>query len=172
MIVANADLRPGEKLPELASCACGKIAVAEAGKKFGYPYTYIECPGCRRVVAGLTSPEAARMWNAAMRGLRGDILGGVMIFEKDECGYLVANIFQDDNTIVEVKAHKDGVYGLTIHTRCNWRSGNGWDHTTAYLKSEHFDMLGSIAHRMRGEQEREERGPLDRSQNNFVDAEE
>jgi len=72
-------------------------------------------------------------------------------FEKQTYGAVVATIYENDSSIVEVQERNDGVYGLTIHTRrCDRDS---WDDLTAYLKPEHFDALGSVGRRMRGEPE-------------------
>ncbi len=79
---------------------------------------------------------------------------GQVRFEKQHYGAVVATILETDNSIVEVQEHNDGVYGLIIHTRRYDR--DHWDDLTAYLKPEHFDALGSVARRMRGEQEAQE----------------
>lgn len=73
-------------------------------------------------------------------------------FEKQTYGAVVATILETDNSIVEVQERNDGFYGLIVHRRREDR--DQWDDLTAYLKPEHFDALGSVARRMRGEQER------------------
>lgn len=70
-------------------------------------------------------------------------------FEKQHYGAVVATILESDDSIVEVQERNDGVYGLIVHSRREDR--DNWDDLTAYLKPEHFDALGSIARRMRGE---------------------
>ena len=72
-------------------------------------------------------------------------------FKKQTYGAVVATIYEDDTSIVEVQQRNDGMYGLIIHTRKSY--GNGWDDLTAYLKPEHYDALGSVARHMRGEPE-------------------
>lgn len=70
-------------------------------------------------------------------------------FVKEKYGATVATILETDDSIVEVQERNDGVYGLIIHHRRSDR--DTWDDMTAYLKPEHFDLLGSVAKRMRGE---------------------
>jgi hypothetical protein len=72
-------------------------------------------------------------------------------FEKQTYGAVVATILEADNSIVEVQERNDGAYGLIVHHRREDR--DTWDDLTAYLKPEHFDALGSVARRMRGEPE-------------------
>lgn len=72
-------------------------------------------------------------------------------FEKQTYGAVVATILEADNSVVEVQERNDGCYGLIIHHRREDR--DGWDDLTAYLKPEHFDALGSVARRMRGDPE-------------------
>lgn len=72
-------------------------------------------------------------------------------FEKQTYGAVVATILELDDSIVEVQERNDGVYGLIIHTRRH--DTDHWDDLTAYLRSEHFDALASVARRMRGERE-------------------
>lgn len=72
-------------------------------------------------------------------------------FEKQTYGAVVATILETDNSIVEVQERNDGCYGLIVHHRREDR--DNWDDLTAYLKPEHFDMLGSVARRMRREPE-------------------
>lgn len=72
-------------------------------------------------------------------------------FEKQHYGAVVATILETDDSIVEVQERNDGVYGLIIHNRRADR--DIWDDVTAYLLPEHFDALGSVARRMRGEPE-------------------
>jgi hypothetical protein len=73
----------------------------------------------------------------------------IPVFKKQTYGATVATILETDDSIVEVHERNDGVYGLIVHHRREDR--DNWDDLTAYLKPEHFDALGSIAHRMRGE---------------------
>lgn len=70
-------------------------------------------------------------------------------FVKEVYGATVATILETNDSIVEVQERNDGLYGLIIHARRHDR--DQWDDLTAYLKPEHFDLLGSIAQRMRGE---------------------
>lgn len=72
-------------------------------------------------------------------------------FEKQHYGATVAKILETDDSIVEVQERNDGCYGLIVHHRREDR--DAWDDLTAYLKPEHFDALGSVARRMRGEPE-------------------
>lgn len=72
-------------------------------------------------------------------------------FEKQHYGATVATILETDNSVVEVQERNDGEYGLIVHHRREDR--DDWDDLTAYLKPEHFDALGSVARRMRGETE-------------------
>lgn len=70
-------------------------------------------------------------------------------FEKQTYGATVATILETDDSIVEVQERNDGTYGLIVHhRRCDRDS---WDDLTAYLKPEHFELLGSVARRMLGE---------------------
>jgi hypothetical protein len=73
-------------------------------------------------------------------------------FIKQAHGAIVATILETDDSIVEVQERNDGVYGLIVHHRREDR--DRWDDLTAYLKPEHFDLLGSVAERMRGESEK------------------
>lgn len=72
-------------------------------------------------------------------------------FEKQTYGAVVATILETESSIVEVQERNDGCYGLIVHHRREDR--DNWDDLTAYLKPEHFDALGSVARRMRGEPE-------------------
>lgn len=71
------------------------------------------------------------------------------VFVKHQYGAVVATILETDDSIVEVQERNDGVYGLIVHHRRCY--SDTWDDLTAYLKPEHFDLLGSVAERMRGE---------------------
>lgn len=70
-------------------------------------------------------------------------------FVKEKYGATVATILETDDSIVEVQERNDGVYGLIVHHRR--LDSDRWDDLTAYLKPEHFELLGSIARRMRGD---------------------
>lgn len=70
-------------------------------------------------------------------------------FVNEKYGAVVATILETEDSIVEVQARNDGVYGLIIHHRRH--DSDQWDDLTAYLNPEHFDLLGSIATRMRAE---------------------
>lgn len=72
-------------------------------------------------------------------------------FKKEQYGATVATILETEDSIVEVQERNDGQYGLIVHSRrCD---NDRWDDISAYLKPEHFDMLGAIARRMRGQSE-------------------
>lgn len=70
-------------------------------------------------------------------------------FGKETYGAVVATILETDDSIVEVQEGNDGVYGLIVHTKRS--DTEQWDDLTAYLRPEHFEALGSVARRMRGE---------------------
>jgi hypothetical protein len=67
---------------------------------------------------------------------------------KEQWGAVVATIMETDDSMVDVQECNDGVYGLIISHRRS--DSDTWDDLTAYLKPEHFDLLGSVAKRMRG----------------------
>lgn len=112
-----------------------------------------KCFACTAVHFG-TKENLVNDWNRRPHPVPSQGVNGGLVsakFEKQRYGAIVATILETDVSIVEVQERNDGYYGLIVHHR---RPDNGeWVDLTAHLNPEHFDALGSVARRMRGEPE-------------------
>ena len=94
--------------------------------------------------------EAIAAWN---RRATDPAVAAVEFVKQDFGGATVATILETDDSVVEVMERNDGTYELIVHAR---RSEYGpREDLSARLKPEHFELLGSIAKRMRATQQQE-----------------
>lgn len=114
--------------------------------------TYQHADHVRECIIGDAGILDTAAWN---RRAAPDRAAMVEFVKQEFGGATVATILETDDSVVEVMERNDGTYELIVHAR---RSEHGErEDLSARLKPEHFDLLGSVAKRMRARSAGEEK---------------